>query len=89
MNLRPLAAMPRRNSGLTGALNILAYDASTETSATVKGRAFVNGITYYNVNGELLPVRAAVKDVEPFDPTIVNGVDIVDNVRVKRRSHFS
>ena len=72
------------NSGLSGTLNILAYDASTETSATVKGRAFVNGITYYNVNGELLPVRAAVKDVEPFDPTIVNGVDIVDEILDKQ-----
>ena len=67
-------------SGLTGALNILAYDPSTETAATVKGRGFVNGITYYNVNGELLPVRAVIKDEPPLDPVIVNGVDIVDEI---------
>jgi hypothetical protein len=66
-------------SGLTGALNILGYDASTETSATVPGRAFVNGITYYNVSGELLPVRAVIKDVEPLQ-AIPNAVDIVDEI---------
>ncbi|MCA8975979.1 MAG: hypothetical protein KDC98_14750, partial [Planctomycetes bacterium] len=46
------------NSGLTGALNILAYDPATETSTTVQGRGFVNGYTYYNVNGQLEKVLA-------------------------------
>src|SRR5262245_28652159 len=66
-------------SGLTGALNLLAYDPSTETSATIPGRAFVNGITYYNVNGELLPVRAVIKDEPPLQ-AIPNAVDIVDEI---------
>ncbi len=54
------------NSGLTGALNILAYDPATETSTTVVGRGFVNGITYYNVGGSLQKVQA----VEPDGNTV-------------------
>lgn len=50
------------NSGLTGALNILAYDPATETSTTVRGRGFVNGYTYYNVGGSLQLVKAVEED---------------------------
>lgn len=50
------------NSGLTGALNILAYDPATETSTTVRGRGFVNGFTYYNVGGQLQKVQAVEAD---------------------------
>jgi len=50
------------NSGLTGALSILAYDAATETSTTVVGRGFVNGFTYYNVGGVLQKVKAVEAD---------------------------
>lgn len=46
------------NSGLTGALSILAYDPATETSTTVRGRGFVNGYTYFNVAGALVKVKA-------------------------------
>ena len=50
------------NSGLTGALNILAYDPATETSTTLTGRGFVNGYTYYNVAGTLQKVKAVEED---------------------------
>jgi len=50
------------NSGLTGALSILAYDPATETSTTVVGRGFVNGFTYYNVGGVLQKVKAVEED---------------------------
>lgn len=50
------------NAGLTGNLSLLAYDAATETSLPVSGRGFVNGITYYNVSGRLVPVQAVVAD---------------------------
>jgi len=46
------------NSGLTGALNVLAYDPATETTTTVTGRGFVNGYTYYNQGGSLVKVQA-------------------------------
>ena len=50
------------NSGLTGALNVLAYDPATETSTTVVGRGFVNGYTYYNVGGSLQKIKAVEED---------------------------
>ncbi|MCR9243458.1 MAG: Ig-like domain-containing protein [bacterium] len=50
------------NSGLTGALNILAYDPATETSTTLRGRGFVNGFTYYNNGGQLEKVQAVEAD---------------------------
>ncbi len=50
------------NSGLTGALNLLAYDPATETSTTLRGRGFVNGFTYYNVGGVLEKVQAVEAD---------------------------
>ncbi len=46
------------NSGLTGALTVLAYDPATETTSPVLGRGFVNGFTYYNVGGVLQKVKA-------------------------------
>jgi hypothetical protein len=58
------------NSGLTGALSILAYDASTETSTTLKGRGFVNGYTYFNEGGTLRLVQAVEADG--------SGVHIID-----------
>jgi hypothetical protein len=75
------------NSGLTGALNILAYDPTTETSVTVRGRGFVNGFTYYNVGGVLQRVQAVEADgfgVRILDPRAAgfpnyNGAaDLVD-----------
>lgn len=59
------------NSGLTGSLAILAYDAATETSVTIKGRGFVNGYTYFNEGGTLVLVRA----VEP-DGTGIRVLDV-------------
>ncbi len=50
------------NSGLTGALTILAYDPSTETSITVRGRGFVNGYTYFNEGGALVLRKAVEAD---------------------------
>lgn len=50
------------NSGLTGALNVLAYDPATETSTTVVGRGFVNGFTYFNVGGSLQKIKAVEAD---------------------------
>jgi len=50
------------NSGLTGALNILAYDPATETTTTVPGRGFVNGFTYFNEGGTLVKVKAVEAD---------------------------
>ncbi|MEO6593166.1 MAG: hypothetical protein ABIP94_00265 [Planctomycetota bacterium] len=50
------------NAGLTGALVVLAYDASTETSTTVPGRGFVNGYTYFNEGGVLRKVLAVEAD---------------------------
>ncbi|HHI79064.1 MAG TPA: YncE family protein [Planctomycetes bacterium] len=34
------------NSGLTGSIQVVAYDPTTETQQIVKGRAFINGKTY-------------------------------------------
>jgi hypothetical protein len=50
------------NAGLSGALNVLAYDPSTETTIAVKGRGFVNGYTYYNEGGSLVKVKAVEAD---------------------------
>jgi hypothetical protein len=50
------------NSGLTGSLNVLAYDPSTETTTTVPGRGFVNGFTYFNEGGTLVKVKAVEAD---------------------------
>ena len=61
------------SSGLTGALSILAYDPSTETSITLQGRGFVNGFTYYNEAGALVK-REAVRA-----NTTTNSIDIVDS----------
>lgn len=58
------------NSGLTGALTILAYDPATETTTPVQGRGFVNGFTYYNVAGVLTKVKAVEANG--------NNVSIVD-----------
>ncbi|MCB9879675.1 MAG: hypothetical protein H6835_18940 [Planctomycetes bacterium] len=46
------------NSGLGGALTILAYNPSTEETVAVQGRGFVNGFTYYNTGGTLTKVKA-------------------------------
>ncbi|RMH04102.1 MAG: YncE family protein [Planctomycetota bacterium] len=35
------------NNGLTGALQVVAYDPATGYSEQVKGRGFINGLTYY------------------------------------------
>ncbi len=58
------------SSGLTGALNLLAYDPATETATTVKGRGFVNGYTYFNDGGQLQKVQA----VRPSG----DGIEVVD-----------
>lgn len=50
------------NSGLTGSLNVLAYDPSTETTVALTGRGFVNGFTYFNEGGNLVKVRAVEAD---------------------------
>ncbi|GAB4160891.1 MAG: hypothetical protein Fur0037_27700 [Planctomycetota bacterium] len=55
--LSPLLAN-QNNSGLSGNLNVLAYDPVTETSTTLQGRGFVNGYTYYNAGGALQLVKA-------------------------------
>ncbi len=36
------------NSSLTGAVQVLRYNPTTETTSYVKGRAFVGGYTYYD-----------------------------------------
>ena len=59
------------NSGLGGALTILAYNPATETTVTVKGRGFVNGITYFNEGGTLARVQAVEangNDITVLDP---------------------
>ncbi|MEC8650999.1 MAG: hypothetical protein VXY92_00430 [Planctomycetota bacterium] len=59
------------NSGLGGALTVLAYDPATETTITVPGRGFVNGITYFNEGGQLVRVQAVEADgnnVNVLDP---------------------
>lgn len=61
------------NSGLTGALNILAYNPVTETSTTLVGRGFVNGITYYNVGGSLRKVQAVGASSNGTDVTILDS----------------
>ncbi|MCA8952130.1 MAG: Ig-like domain-containing protein [Planctomycetes bacterium] len=61
------------NSGLGGALNVLAYDPATETSTTLQGRGFVNGFTYYNVGGQLQKVQAV-----GVDPNNSANVEILD-----------
>lgn len=61
------------NSGLTGALNILAYDPATETSTTLTGRGFVNGYTYYNVAGTLQKVRAVEAAQDGLNVTILDS----------------
>ncbi|MBL8756402.1 MAG: hypothetical protein JNK15_24120 [Planctomycetes bacterium] len=50
------------NAGLTGALTVLAYDPSTETTTTVQGRGFVNGYTYFNEGGALVLRKAVEAD---------------------------
>ncbi|MEC7583446.1 MAG: hypothetical protein VYE77_03950 [Planctomycetota bacterium] len=59
------------NSGLTGALSVLAYDALTEQSVVLEGRGFVNGITYYNEGGVLVQTQAVEGDG-------ADGVQVVD-----------
>jgi hypothetical protein len=68
--LSPLLA-DQANSGLVGSLSLLAYDPSTETSVTLRGRGFVNGYTYYNVGGALQLTQAVEADG--------NGVRILDS----------
>lgn len=67
--LSPLLA-DQSNSGLSGALTVLSYDPSTETTTAIPGRGFVNGITYYNEGGTLVKVQAVAADG--------NDVDILD-----------
>lgn len=59
--LSPLLAN-QTNSGLTGALNVLAYDPTTESTITLRGRGFVNGYTYFNNGGILVKVKAVEED---------------------------
>jgi hypothetical protein len=59
------------NSGLTGALSLVLYDPSTESTTPLKGQGFVDGYTYYNVAGVMQRVRA----VEPNG----TGVRILDS----------
>ena len=59
------------NSGLTGALSVLAYDPVTETSQSLAGRGFVNGVTYYNEGGVLVKTLAVTDDGN-------DGVEVVD-----------
>ena len=59
------------NSGLRGSLTILAYNPATETTVPVKGRGFVNGITYFNEGGQLSRVQAVEangNDITVLDP---------------------
>ena len=74
------------NAGLTGALTVLAYDASTETSVPVQGRGFVNGYTFYNEGGTLRKVLAVEADgtgiriVDPRAagfPSYIGAADLV------------
>jgi len=76
------------NSGLGGALTVLAYDPSTETTVTVEGRGFVNGITYFNEGGQLVRVQAVEadgNDVNILDaraagfPSYPGAADLVSN----------
>ncbi|MFY9344042.1 MAG: hypothetical protein WAT39_16250 [Planctomycetota bacterium] len=76
------------NSGLSGALTILAYDPSTETSLPVRGRGFVNGRSYFNVNGQLQLVEAVKADGNNVDvldtrangfPSYAGAADLVTN----------
>jgi hypothetical protein len=66
------------NSGLGGALTLLAYDPSTETATPIVGRGFVNGFTYYNVGGALQLVQAVLPDVD--DGNGINGVSDIEVV---------
>ncbi|MCR9243457.1 MAG: hypothetical protein NXI31_00390 [bacterium] len=75
------------NSGLSGALSIVAYDPATETSITVKGRGFVNGYTWFNEGGQLRKVQAVTaggNGVEILDarangfPSFAGAADLVD-----------
>ncbi len=50
------------NSGLTGSLNVIAYDPATETGNMVTGRGFVNGITFFNQSGQLVKTQAIGPD---------------------------
>ena len=50
------------NSGLTTAVSLLAYNPATESSEVLRGRGFVNGETYVNVNGALQRIRAVSAD---------------------------
>ncbi len=61
------------NSGLTGALSIVEYDPTTETSRMVRGRGYVNGFTYFNNSGVLEKVQAVVP------ATTGTGVTILDS----------
>ena len=62
----------QNNSGLTGSLNVIAYDPATETGNMVRGRGFVNGYTYYNESGVLVKRQA----VRAYAAT--SGVEILD-----------
>ncbi|MFT4514559.1 MAG: hypothetical protein ACI91B_003270, partial [Planctomycetota bacterium] len=76
------------NSGLSGSLNVLEYDPSTETTVSVKGRGFVNGFTYFNEGGTLVKVKAVEANgnsVTILDsraagfPTYPGSADLVSN----------
>ena len=76
------------NSGLSGALNVLAYDPGTETTTTIPGRGFVNGFTYFNEGGTLVKVKAVEasgNDVAILDtradgfPSYPGAADLVSN----------
>ncbi|MGE3352061.1 MAG: YncE family protein [Planctomycetota bacterium] len=76
------------NSGLTGALNVIAYDPATETAQMLAGRGFVNGITYYNEGGNLVKttaVEAQGDDINVLDvraagfPSFPGAAELVSN----------
>jgi hypothetical protein len=59
------------NSGLSGSLNVLAYNPATEVSTTLQGRGFVGGYTYFNEAGNLVKTRA----VQEADDGSVEVID--------------
>ncbi len=63
----------QNNSGLTGALNVIAYDPSTETGAMVTGRGFVNGYTYFNEGGVLVKRQAVAADANNDGITVLDS----------------
>ena len=50
------------NSGLTGSVQLVAYNPATEETLPLEGRGFVNGFTYFNNGGVLERTRAVEAD---------------------------